>query len=70
MKNLKNDPILSHAMTVLRTLSPANLKARTNATWAMMVDFEAVWYGHTPEAARLMLLPYFLRQDLIVNESQ
>ena len=57
-------------MSVLRTINPSNIKMRTNATWAQMVDFEAVWYGHTPEAARLMLLPPYLREELLVNESQ
>ena len=57
-------------MSVLRTINPSNIKMRTNATWAQIVDFEAVWYGHTPEAARLMLLPPYLREELLVNESQ
>jgi len=57
------------ALTVLDTITPDNLHLKTNASWGQRVNFESLWFNHSPQAARYSLLPYYWEGSLlIVNE--
>jgi len=41
----------------------------TNANWSQRVNFESLWFTHSPQAARYTLLPYYHNGSLfILNE--
>lgn len=42
----------------LSSITPINIHQETDAGWAIRESFHSVWYRHSPQAARYMLLPY------------
>jgi len=42
----------------LKGISPINIHLKTTADQGIQDSFHSVWFRHTPQAARYMLLPY------------
>lgn len=45
-------------MNALKGVSPINIHLKTNANQGIRDSFHSVWFRHTPQAARFMLMPY------------
>ena len=42
----------------LKGVSPINIHLKTTANEGIRDSFHSIWFRHTPQAARYMLLPY------------
>lgn len=42
----------------LQYINPINIGNKTDAATSVKDAFHSVWFNHTPQAARYMLLPY------------
>lgn len=42
----------------LKDVNPINIHVKTSAPVGVRDAFHSVWFRHTPQAARYMLLPY------------
>ena len=42
----------------LKFIDPTNIHIKTTARQDLQDSFHAVWFRHTPSAARYMMLPY------------
>ena len=54
----------------LSKVTPTNIHRLTNASYGQKVNFESVWYGHGPQAARYYLLPELFFGTLLRKGSE
>ena len=52
-------PEVKEALAFLDTLTPDDIHLKTNATLGQIMDFQSIWWRHTPSAARYYLLPSY-----------
>jgi len=52
-------PEVREALTFLETLKPDDIHLKTNASLNQIMDFQSIWWNHTPSAARYYLLPLY-----------
>ncbi len=52
-------PEVKEALAFLDTLGPDDIHLKTNASLSQIMDFQAIWWRHTPSAARFSLLPAY-----------
>jgi len=61
-------PEVKEALDFLETLIPDNVHLKTNATLGQIMDFQSVWWTHTPTAARYCILPAYWEGTLTAKE--
>lgn len=61
-------PEVEEALKFLRTLTPDNIHLKTNATLSQIMDFQSIWWRHTPSAAVYYLLPSYWDGRLTAKE--
>lgn len=64
------EPKVEEALKRLRTLTPDNLHQKTDAGYSQIVDFQAIWWRHTPSAARYYLLHHYWTGQLAFKEDE
>ena len=52
-------PEVKEALAFLDTLTPDTIHLKTNASLGQIMDFQSIWWRHTPQAARYYLLPSY-----------
>ena len=62
--------VVKEALSRLRTLTPDNIHLKTNARYSQIVDFHAIWWRHTPDAARYYLLHDYWNGQLSFKDDQ
>jgi hypothetical protein len=61
-------PEVKEALAFLDTLTPDDIHLKTNATLSQIMDFQSIWWRHTPSAARYYLLPSYWEGTLTAKE--
>jgi len=61
-------PEVKEAMAFLETLTPDDIHRKTNATLGQIMDFQSIWWTHTPSAARYYLLPAYWEGTLTAKQ--
>ncbi len=61
-------PEVKEALAFLETLTPDDIHLKTNATLSQIMDFQSIWWRHTPSAARYYLLPAYWEGTLTAKE--
>jgi len=61
-------PEVKEALTFLETLTPDDIHLKTNATLSQIMDFQSIWWRHTPSAARYYLLPSYWEGTLTAKQ--
>jgi len=64
------DEQVKEALNKLRKLNPDNLHLKTSANYSQIVDFQAIWWRHTPQAARYYLLHHYWTGTLTFKDDQ
>ena len=64
----QHHPEVKEAMAFLETLTPDTIHLKTNATLGQIMDFQSIWWNHTPSAARYYLLPSYWTGTLTSKE--
>ena len=55
-------------LNALNNVSPTNIGQTTTAPVAVRDAFHSMWFNHSPQAARYMLLPYLYNDKVLFTE--
>ena len=61
---IKMTPDVQKAFDLVKTLTPDTIKRDTTATYSQIIDYQAIWWNHTPTAATYFLLYHYWSNNL------